>query len=232
MSILSRDVDGAVRTDTLTTQSAVDYDARWTNHGLDVTGTVVSRVVSSSEGVRAMPAIVRDPVPFTATVDTATSRVDFVSDSVAASARACPAPNTEALAAARDLLTAIPKSLAPGSTWTDSLVTTACRGTLPVRSSAIRRFTVTLDRAPASPEGAVIAVTHTTDARLSGAGELDGRAVTLRGTRHAVSRQEYDALTGDFLGGHVASDLDLDVGAPGDMHHIHQHADTKVRPNG
>src|ERR1700734_1232564 len=96
ISTVSHDVDGAVRTDTLTTQSRVDYDARWTNHGLDVTGSVVSHVVNSSQGIRTLPAVIPDPVPFTATVDTATSRVDFVSDSVPASARACPAPNTEA----------------------------------------------------------------------------------------------------------------------------------------
>jgi hypothetical protein len=230
VTIVTRDLAGAVRTDTLTTQAIVHDDARWTHQGLDVTGTVVSRVIRRSEGIETMAPVLADPVPFTATVDTASSRVDFITDSVAASARGCPAPNTEALAAARDLLTAIPRSLTPGTSWTDSLVTTACRGSLPVRSAAVRHFTVTLERAPASPEGVVIVVAHTTEARLTGAGEREGRAVTLEGTRHAESRQQYDALTGDLITGHGSSDLDLTVSPPDDLHHVHQHVDTRVRP--
>jgi hypothetical protein len=221
-SIVTHDESGVARTDTLTTEAIVHDDARWTYHGLDVTGTVVSRVLRGSEGIAALPAVVVEPVPFTATVDTASSRVSFISDSAAASVRGCPAPNTEALAAARDLLTAIPRSLAPGASWSDSLETTTCRGELSVRSAAVRHFTVTLDRVPASPEGVVIVVSHTTEARLTGA--------TLTGTRHAQAYQEYDALTGDLLGGHSKSDLDLQVGPSGETHRVHQHVDTTVRP--
>jgi hypothetical protein len=230
VTIITRDVDGTARTDTLTTQAIVHDDARWTTNGLEVTGTVVSHVIRGSEGIESMAPVIPDPVPFTARVDTATSRVDFISDSVAASARGCPAPNTEALAAARDLLTAIPRSLSPGTVWTDSLVTTACRGALPVRSSAVRHFAVTLERASATPEGVVIVVSHTTEARFAGTGQHDAQSVTLEGTRHAVSRQSYDALIGALLVGHVQSDLDLRVGPPGDMHHVHQHAETTVQP--
>lgn len=222
VSIVIHDEDGVTRTDSLTTEAIVHDDARWTNQGLDVTGTVVSRVIRGSEGIAALPAVVVEPVPFIATVDTASARVSFVSDSAAASARGCPAPNTEALAAARDLLTAIPHTLAPGAHWSDSLETTTCRSDVAVRSSAVRHFTVTLERVPASPEGVVIVVAHTTAARLAGA--------KMTGTRHADARQEYDALTGDLLGGHVTSDLDLDVGPPGNGRHVHQHVDTTVRP--
>jgi hypothetical protein len=153
-----------------------------------------------------------------------------VSDSAAATVPACPAPNTEALAAARDLLVAIPRSLAPGATWTDTLVSTACRGAFPVRSSAVRRFRVTLERAPSNPEGVVIVVVHTTEAHLAGAGARDGSMVNLQGTRHAEARQQYDALVGQLLAGHVTSDLDLTVGSAGNAERVHQHAETTVIP--
>jgi hypothetical protein len=224
VTIVTRDVGGVTRTDTLTTRSIVHDNARWTRRGLDVTGSVVSRVVTASAGVESMPPIISDPVPFTATVDTASSRVEFVSDSAASTARSCPVPNTEALAAARDLLTALPRSLAPGATWTDTLSTTACQDDFPIKSSAIRRFNVTLERAPANPEGVVVIVVHTTEARLSGA--------NLDGTRHLEARQQYDALTGQLLGARVTSDLDLTTRAPNASHRVHQHAETTVRPMG
>ncbi|HWZ58972.1 MAG TPA: hypothetical protein VNW46_08370 [Gemmatimonadaceae bacterium] len=230
VSILTHDVAGVARTDTLITRSIVHDNARWTSRGLDVTGSVVSRVVNASPGVLAMPPIIVDPIPFSATVDTATSRVEFVSDSAAATTLSCPVPNTEALAAARDLLTALPRTLAPGATWTDTLVTTACRDDFPIRSSAVRRFMVTLDRAPSSPEGVVIVVVHTTEARLTGAGRHEGRAVDLQGTRHLEARQQYDALTGQLLGARVASDLDLTARSLDETHHEHQHAEATVRP--
>ena len=222
ITILTHTVAGAPRTDTLTTRSIVHDDARWNARGLEVTGSVVSRVLSASGGVDSMAPVILDPVPFTATVDTASSRVEFVSDSAAATVQSCPTPNTEALAAARDLLTAIPRSLAPGATWTDSLVATACRGRFPVRSLAVRRFQVALERAPSNPEGVVIVVAHTTEARVAGA--------DLTGTRHAAARQQYDALTGQLLSGRVTSDLDLTVASPDDARHVHEHAETTVRP--
>jgi hypothetical protein len=230
VSILTHDVGGVTRTDTQTTRSIVHENARWTGRGLDVVGSVVSRVVAASPGVQSMPPIISEPIPFTATVDTASSRVEFVSDSVAGTARSCPVPNTEALAAARDLLTALPRSLAPGATWTDTLATTACRDEFPIRSTAIRRFMVTLERAPSSPEGVIIVVAHTTEARLAGAGRRDGRTVDLDGTRHLEARQQYDALTGQLLGARVTSDLELTARAPNGPDRVHQHVEATVRP--
>jgi len=229
-TIVTHDSGGGSRVDTVDIRSIVHADPRWTSRGLEVHGSIVSRVTSAADRRSRDPNTVEDPVPFVATVDTSTSRVIFISDSAAAAARPCVAPTVEALAAARDLLTAVPRSLSPGATWTDSLVTTVCRGALPVASAAVRHFAVSLIRAPADPEGVEVLVTHSTVAHLHGAGSLDDSPTTIDGDRHATAEQRYDALTGRLISGETRSDLELHTAGPTHASVIHQHATTTVRP--
>jgi hypothetical protein len=229
-TIVRHDSAGGPHVDTVDVRSIVHADPRWTSRGLEVHGSIVSRITTASTRSAPDPDAVDDPVPFIATVDTSTSRVSFVSDSAAAAARPCVAPTVEGLAAARDLLTAVPRSLAPGATWSDSLVTTVCRGSLAVASAAVRRFTVSLIRAPADPAGVEILVTHTTVAHLHGAGAMDDAATTIEGDRHATAEQRYDALTGRLIAGETRSDLELHTDGPTQHSVIHQHATTTVKP--
>jgi len=229
-TIVTHDSLGAAHVDTVDVRSIVHADPRWTSRGLEVHGSIVSRITTASTRSARDPDAVDDPVPFVATVDTSTSRVSFISDSGAASVRPCVTPSVEGLAAARDLLTAVPRSLAPGATWTDSLVTTVCRGALPVASAAVRRFTVSLIRVPADPEGVEVLVAHTTVAHLHGAGSIDDTPTTIDGDRHATAEQRYDALTGRLIGGETRSDLELHTAGPTHDSVIHQHATTTVKP--
>jgi hypothetical protein len=190
--------------DTVSTKSVVRYDSRWTATGLEVTGSVASGAGSTL-------------VPFSAMVDTATASVRLTNDSGVLS---CPAANGAALATVREFLSAVPRSLAPGATWSDTVTTVTCRGGIPVTTTARRRFSVTLD-------GAVVLVEHTTSAELHGTKS----SVELSGHGEGRARQHYQVETGRLLDGTSKVDIDLHVGTPGHLVALKQHAETQVTPS-
>jgi hypothetical protein len=191
--------------DTVSTQSTVRYDSRWTGAGLEVNGSVTSGSAGAS-------------VAFVATVDTATARVHLGDDSVS-----CPAPRAAAFAVVRDLLSAVPRSLSPGAAWTDTVTTVACRGDIPVTTTAVRQFTVTR-------EGAAIVVAHTTAATLAGATTKGGVRIELTGRGDGQASLQYQAESGRLVGGTSTVDVALKVGAPGHPVALTQHAETRVTP--
>jgi hypothetical protein len=230
---------GATAPDTVQTDALVQFNAEWTSTGLDVTGTVVWRVSASGAlaggpaAAAAMSSVSLDPVPFRAMVDTARSAVRFASDSVeGGGAVHCPAPNAAALATVRELLSNVPRSLAPGSSWVDTLVTTTCRGELPVTSTAVRKFTVTLERSSTASEGVDVLVKHTSAVDVRGQASGRDHAVSITGTGTGQTSQHYTPLTGRLLSATSVSDLDLTVGLPGRGAALHQHAESLVRPVG
>jgi hypothetical protein len=223
--------------DTVRTDALVRFNAEWTSTGLDVTGTVVWRVSATGGVLAAGPAAPMssaslDPVPFRAMVDTSRSAVRFASDSVTETR--CPAPNAAALATVRELLSNVPRTLAPGSRWVDTLVTTTCRGEIPVTSTAIRSFAVTLERSLAvgegEGEGADVVVTHTSTVDVRGRSSGAGQVVSITGTGTGKTSQRYTALTGRLLSATSVSDLDLTVGLAGRGSTLHQRAESTVRP--
>jgi hypothetical protein len=198
--------------DTVSTQAVVRYDSRWTATGLEVTGSVASGNYSQL-------------VPFSATVDTATAAVRLASDSAALN---CPATNGAALATVREFLSGVPRSLAPGATWSDTVTTVTCRGGIPVTTTSRRRFTVTLQPTPNRPEGAVLLVEHTTTAELRGS----KGSVELNGHGNGRATQRYQVQTGRLLDGASTVDVDLHVGTAGHLVALTQHAETRVTPAG
>jgi hypothetical protein len=201
--------DTSAHPDTLSTQSIVRYDSRWTASGLEVTGSVT-------------PGAKGALVPFSATVDTATAQVRFAADS-GRTPVTCPASNGAALASVREFLSAVPRSLAPGASWTDTVTTVACRGGIPVTTTARRHFTVALERAE-------VVVAHTTSAELQGATSQHGVNVQLTGHGEGQASQRYQAQTGRLLDGVSTVDVDLQVGTAGHLVALRQHAETRVTP--
>jgi hypothetical protein len=204
--------DSAAHPDTVSTATVVRYDARWTGDGLAVTGSV------TRPGAGAGPGAGPEPVAFSATVDTATAAVRMTGDSAR-----CPSPNGAVLAVARDFFAGVPRSLAPGAAWTDTVMTVTCRGDIPVTTTAVRHFTVTVD-------GPVILVAHTTAAELSGSATKAGVRIELTGHGDGQASQQYQPATGRLLGGLSTVDIDLRVGTAGHPVELKQHAETRITP--
>lgn len=190
--------------DTVTTASTVRVDARWTAGGFEVTGSVA--VANAA------------PVAFSGAVDTATSRVRMTSDSLR-----CPQVNGAALAVGRDFLSSVPRTLVPGASWTDTVTTVACRGEIPVTTTAVRRFTV-------SRESDAILVGHTTDAALAGSTTKNGVRIELTGHGEGTASQRYEVPSGRLLGGSGTADVDLRVGTVGHPVELRQHVTTTTTP--
>jgi hypothetical protein len=218
--------DSSTKPDTLVTAVVVRYDASWTGTGLDFTGTVQSRVTDASARLRQANAESLDPVPFRATVDTVAGKVRLIGDT--ATEATCPSPHAGAIAAARQYLASIPRTLAPGASWTDTTMATTCRGEIPVTTTAIRHFTVALEHPASAP--AVIVVSHLSTISLQGESSHRGRGVTLTGAGTRQYEDRYDAFTGVLKSRAAVIDIDLSVGVAGAPSRLHEHIDEHAVP--
>jgi hypothetical protein len=219
--------DSSTKPDTLQTAVIVRYDASWTGTGLDFTGTVQSRVTGASTRMLQASGESLDPVPFRATVDTGAAKVQLLGDSTV-TAPTCPSAHAGALAAARQYLASIPRSLAPGASWTDTTTATTCRGEIPVTTTAIRHFTVALEHPSSGP--ADIVVSHLSTISLQGAADHRGRGVTLTGAGTRQYEDRYDAFTGVLKSRAAVIDIDLTVGVASAPSRLHEHVDERAVP--
>ena len=219
--------DSSAKPDTLETAVVVRYDASWTGTGLDFTGTVQSRVTAASARMLQANGESLDPVPFRATVDTVAGTVRLIGDSAATEAT-CPSPHAGALTAARQYLASIPRTLAPGASWTDTTMATTCRGEIPVTTTAVRHFTVSLEHPPSAPP--VIVVSHLSTISMHGETSHRGRGVTLTGAGTRQYEDRYDAFTGVLKARAAIIDVDLTVGVAGAPSRLHEHVDEHAVP--
>jgi hypothetical protein len=219
--------DSSSKPDTLQTAVVVRYDASWTGTGLDFTGTVQSRVTAASGRMRQASTESLEPVPFRATVDTARGVVQLLGDSTATEA-VCPSPHAGALAAARQYLASVPRTLAPGASWTDTTMVTNCRGEIPVTTTAVRHFTVALEHPSSAPP--VIVVSHLSTISLVGESSHRGRGVTLSGAGSRQYEDRYDAFTGVLKSRSATIDVDLSIGVAGAPNKLHEHVDERAVP--
>jgi hypothetical protein len=217
--------DSSARPDTLETAVVVRYDASWTGKGLDFTGTVQSRVTAASARMRQASTESLDPVPFRATVDTARGVVLLIGDSTES---VCPSTHAGALATARQYLASIPRTLAPGASWTDTTTATTCRGEIPVTTTAIRHFTVALEHPPSGPP--TIVVSHLSTISLQGESSRRTRGVTLTGAGTRQYEDRYDAFTGILKSRAAIIDVDLTIGVAGSPSRLHEHVDERAVP--
>jgi hypothetical protein len=208
----------APSTDTQVVRAIVRDDLRWTVTGLTVTGSIIWRSQGDIDDPNGEP-----PIPFAATIDTASGRVRF--NHVGREA-GCPTAHADALGIVRELLTAVPRSLTPGASWSDSLETDGCQDAMAVRTRAVRHFTVTLERGATPRKGLVVVVLHDTRATVaSDTADTHGRPM-VEGVRRTKARQDYDPRTGAYLDGAVETTIDLDVARS----HVRQVLHTRVRP--
>jgi hypothetical protein len=219
--------DSSAKPDTLQTAVVVRYDASWTGTGLDFTGTVQSRVTAASARMRQATTESLDPVPFRATVDTAHGVVHLLGDSTATEA-VCPSPHAGAIASARQYLSSVPRTLAPGASWTDTTTVTNCRGEIPVTTTSIRHFTVALEHPPSGVP--VIVVSHLSTISLTGQSAHRGRGVTLTGAGTRQYEDRYDAFTGILKSRAAIIDVDLSIGVAGTASRLHEHVDEHAVP--
>ena len=219
--------DSSTKPDTLQTAVVVRYDASWTGTGLDFTGSVQSRVTAASARMRQASTESLEPVPFRATVDTAHGVVRLAGDSTTTDA-ACPSPHAGALASARQYLASVPRTLAPGASWTDTTTATTCRGEIPVTTTAIRHFTVALEHPPSAPPA--IVVSHLSTIALTGASTHRARGVTLTGAGTRQYEDRYDAFTGELKSREAIIDVDLSIGVAGVQNRLHEHVSEHAVP--
>jgi len=170
-----------------------------------VAGTVDSFTVRSTGLVPVGQRPLAAPLPFQATLDAGRDPVRFE----AAPDTACAAPDAPLLTVARDLLIPLAPSLAPGTEWRDTVVTSICRAGVPVTSESVHSYRVA---GPAERNGTpAVRVTRTTALTLRGAVMRDSQTVTVAGTGSGNAELFLDAGGGRYLGGTEESRLELSV---------------------
>ncbi|HEX6057414.1 MAG TPA: hypothetical protein VFZ11_00250 [Gemmatimonadaceae bacterium] len=144
--------------------------------------------------------------------------------------RPCAAPLSAPVALARDLLLLPPSQLAVGTTWSDSTVTTVCRGEVPVTTTAIRRFTV-LGSARVGG-GETVAIERTSAITIAGSAQLRGRTVAVSGTGTGRTTFYASVERGALLGADGSYETDLTIESGTRRQQFTQTASQRVRLRG
>ena len=201
--------------DTLSRRIPVETTARFTltlapaaGRALTLTGSVDSFAVSRGEGIPAPDMATEARATFSAIL----SPTGNVSAFKPPPEQECGSPLHPLLTTARDLVVAVPQSLAVGSTWQDTATATTCRGEIPVTTHAIREYVVegpdTLAGVPA------IRVRRTSTLTLGGSGTQAGQPVALSGTGRGTATLYLSPAVGALIGAVGASRSTLTVETP------------------
>lgn len=124
----------------------------------------------------ASAPVVLDSVRFDAVLDEAALRVVSRPPLV----NECDAPETGALALARELFWRVPSTVSVGATWRDSTVQLVCRSGLPLVVRTVHQYAVT--GATGSGDGANLQLQRTDSTRLEGKGSSPWRALEVTGS--------------------------------------------------
>jgi hypothetical protein len=136
---LAQDGGALPETDSLLTRSYVTYVLGGGGAGQSVGGAVDSAFVTSRRAPATSQAVTV-AVPFTGTLTTAGVR--FAGDSAAPPLRCAPGAADALLGVAREVLFALPPTLAAGSVWQDSSSATTCRGNVPLTTRSVHEYRV------------------------------------------------------------------------------------------
>lgn len=223
---------GPARVDTVRSRSIITYRLSPRGDTTFVEGTVDSVSVSSTGSPQGMAtatagagAVATGSFPFSFKI----SPNGVVRSPGRDSATVCASADIAAIATARDLLVSVPTLLAHGAQWTDSAVTTSCRGMIPVVTRAARTADVawaivpdTIRTAPdtirtATGGGGLPAyrILRTSIATMGGEGQVAGRHITITGTGSSTNALYLEPLRGVFLGsiGDAVTRLFVDTGS-------------------
>ncbi|MFL5575557.1 MAG: hypothetical protein ACJ79S_06275 [Gemmatimonadaceae bacterium] len=157
--------------------------------------------------------LIAAPLAFRGAIDPVRRRVDLRPAAAAPVAADCGSPNQAALALAREAFVVAPATLATGQTWTDSSVSTICRGDVPLTTRATHVYRVAGVASYAGVEA--LRLTRATTLALSGQGAQRGLSFTVTGRGTGSADLYLDAAAGRFLGGTSESNVELEVAVPG-----------------
>jgi hypothetical protein len=202
-----------------------------------VGGTVDAYEVRSSQPGAALPDTVRLPLHFVGALGAAGIALDGVADapadapadtvlaatpvdtipadsmpspdSAAVFERPCVAVLSAPVALARELIILPPSSLAIGTTWSDTTVTTLCRGGVPVTTTAVQRFTVLGSTRIDGDEA--VAIERASESTVTGATRLRGRDVAVRGTGQGRATFYASVARGAILGADGTYEMELTI---------------------
>jgi hypothetical protein len=144
--------------------------------------------------------------------------------------RPCAAPLSAPVALARDLLLLPPSQLAVGTTWSDSTVTTVCRGEVPVTTTAVRRYTV-LGSARVGG-GEAVAIERTSAITIAGSAQLRGRTVAVSGSGTGRTTFYASVERGALLGADGSYETDLTIESATRRQQFTQATSQRVRLRG
>jgi hypothetical protein len=179
-----------------------------TERALALSGSVDSFTVSRGAGIPEPEAPSEARARFSATL----SPIGQVSAFEGPTVEGCGSPIPSLLAQARELLVAVPASLAVGSRWRDTTVVGTCRGEIPVTTHTVREYVV---EGPDSLAGVpAIRVRRTSTMTLGGSGTQGGQPVSVAGRGASTATLYLSPTVGALLGATGTSRVTLTVETP------------------
>ena len=150
-------------------------------------------------------------------------------DSTAASST-CDSMEEAARVLAGDVHIPIPVVVERGRIWSDSTVSTLCRGGVPLTVTRISRFQISDVRN--SRDSTVVVVQRQTELSLAGSGMQGTRRITVQGAGTSQTVLTYDLRGGHFLESNGQSELLLGFETIQQTEQIMQRSTTRIRRRG
>ncbi len=157
------------------------------------------------------------PIPFTGTVQGGTVHLD-IAPSVTTD---CDSPAGAYLAMTGDLLPSLPRRLAPGDSWSDTVTSTSCRGGVVLTTTATHHYVVQ-DTTTIHNDLHATRVARTTSYRISGTGAQAGVPVSVAGEGSGDGELLVDATAGNLLTTTARSTLNMTFEAVGRVQRVVQ----------
>jgi hypothetical protein len=212
----------SVRTDSLRAALAATF--AWTGGGArKVDGQLMDYRVAIDSAVPQVPAGLQLPRQFSAVI-TPAGGMKFT---LPPEQSACGDPALSSLQGLHDAWVALPRDLAIGVQWTDTVHTVACPDRVPLRGTIVRRFQ--LRRAEVENGTRVlIIVERTSRGRLSGEGEQFGERVVIDGESSGSLRYALDPSAGVFVRAEGSTVLSFTLKSSRQNQSVRQSSDVKI----
>jgi len=214
-------LDGATRTDTVSTHAEVSFTAAQVTNG--VSGTVNVFLVQSGGGAAATPPGVAVPFPVRGEYSARGPQLDFTTPH---ESTPCASTTLSVAQSLRDLWFRPPDTLRVGTAWQDSASYVVCRDGIPLRATAHRSFQITgtteRDGRP------LLTVARTSRTAIDGGGAQFGETVGVAGTASGQLVYDLEPSTGEVVSAMGNATLDLTVRSRLRTQVVRQVADIRV----
>ena len=209
--------------DTLRTTAGLTLSVTGGGVAQTVTVTVDSMVVRSVRDTAALPRQLAAPVVVLLPI---ISPVQERIDSTALFST-CDSMEEAARVLAGDVHVPIPVVIERGQAWSDSTVSTLCRGGIPLVVTRVSRFQI--DDVRSSRDSTVVLVQRQTVLSVAGSGMQGSRRITVTGDGRSETVFTYDLRGGRFLGSSGQSELLLGFETIQQTEQIVQRSTTRIR---